>query len=105
MEKIDGPIEHAEGAAVCNLGAADAAAREHAFAALRDQGRYAEPILRRVLRRSGDERVKSLCRQLLATDFNEISMPHVSVFWQSQSSSAPDPLQGYVVSQSLPTSA
>ena len=42
-------------------------------------------------------------QELQATDFNEISMPDVSVFWQSQSSSAPDPLQGYVVKQSLPT--
>ncbi len=44
-------------------------------------------------------------QELLATDFNETSMPDVSVFWQSQSSSAPDPLQGYVVKQSLPITA
>jgi tetratricopeptide (TPR) repeat protein len=55
--------------AVADLGASEVEARERAFAYLRDQGRYVEPIVRRVLRTSHDERVKLLCKRLLATDF------------------------------------
>ena len=43
--------------------------RGRAFDVLRDQGRYVEPIVRRVLRTTDDERVRTLCRRLLATDF------------------------------------
>lgn len=55
--------------AVRDLGAPDAARLEGAFAFLRDQGRYAEPVLRRVLASTADEQVGSLCRRLLTTDF------------------------------------
>lgn len=55
--------------AVRDLSAADGVARERAFAFLRDQGRYAEPVLRRVLRTTRDERVEQLCKRLLLTGF------------------------------------
>jgi hypothetical protein len=55
--------------AVRDLGSLDSVVRETAFASLRDEGRYLEPILRRTLRTSADARVRTLCRQLLLTDF------------------------------------
>jgi hypothetical protein len=55
--------------AIRDLGSLDAGVREHAFAALREEGRYVEPVIRRTLRTSTDERVRTLCRQLLLTDF------------------------------------
>lgn len=42
---------------------------------------------------------------LTSADFNEISLPAVSVYWQSQSSSAPAVGQGYVARQSLPVTS
>src|SRR5439155_3480920 len=39
------------------------------FTTLQNQGRYVEPVIRRVLRTSTDERVNTLCRRLLLTDF------------------------------------
>jgi hypothetical protein len=55
--------------AVKSLAASDSAERERAFGYLRDQGRYVEPILRRVVRTSQDEGVRRLCHRLLKTDF------------------------------------
>src|SRR5262249_9581956 len=55
-------------AAVRDLGAADAATRARGFAVLRDQGRYVEPIVRRVVGTTADERVRALGRRLLACD-------------------------------------
>jgi hypothetical protein len=55
--------------AVGDLASPEAATRERGFAVLRDQGRYVEPIVRRVLATTGDERVRVLCRRLLATEF------------------------------------
>src|SRR5262249_43254450 len=46
-------------AAVRDLASPDPAVRERAFRTLREQGRYVEPIVRRVLRSSGDERVRA----------------------------------------------
>ncbi|MGH9199798.1 MAG: hypothetical protein ACRD2A_01005 [Vicinamibacterales bacterium] len=60
--------QRAEGA-IRNLGSLDSGVRERAFTALREEGRYVEPIIRRTLRASADERVRALCRQLLLTDF------------------------------------
>jgi tetratricopeptide (TPR) repeat protein len=56
-------------AAVRDLAAPDPAVRERAFATLRDQGRYVEPILRRVQRTTADAQVRTLCQRLLLTDF------------------------------------
>ena len=55
--------------AIRDLASPDPVAREKAFTALRGEGRYVEPIVRRSLRTSTDERVRALCRQLLLTDF------------------------------------
>ncbi len=55
--------------AVRDLGAPDAARRRVAFAYLREQGRYVEPILRRTLRTTPDAEVRTLCRRLLLTDW------------------------------------
>lgn len=55
--------------AVRNLGSAEAERRDQAFNYLREQGRYVEPVLRRVLRTSSDQRVRTLCKRLLLTDF------------------------------------
>jgi hypothetical protein len=55
--------------AIRRLDAPDAATREQAFAFLREQGRYVEPIIRRVLRTTRDERLRTLCRRLLSADF------------------------------------
>jgi hypothetical protein len=55
--------------AVRDLASADPARRQDAFAFLREQGRYVEPIVRRVARTTKDEGVRTLCRRLLLTDF------------------------------------
>jgi hypothetical protein len=55
--------------AVRSLADADPQARQRAFAFLREQGRYVEPIVRRVLATSADEQVRVLCRRLLLTEF------------------------------------
>lgn len=55
--------------AIRDLASPDSVARERAFATLRGEGRYVEPIIRRTLRTSTDERVRVLCKQLLLTDF------------------------------------
>jgi tetratricopeptide (TPR) repeat protein len=54
--------------AVRDLASGDPAARQAAFATLRDQGRYVEPVVRRVLRTTRDEGVRALCKRLLTTD-------------------------------------
>jgi hypothetical protein len=54
--------------AVRDLASGDPEARRAAFAALRDQGRYVEPVVRRVLRTTQDEGVRALCKRLLTTD-------------------------------------
>ena len=55
--------------AVRDLASPDGRTRAQAFQLLRQQGRFVEPILRRVVRTSQDEGVKTLCRKLLLTDF------------------------------------
>jgi hypothetical protein len=55
--------------AIANLASPDPEVRARAFAALRDQGRYVEPIVRRTLQTTSDEQVRVLCRRLLLTDF------------------------------------
>ena len=69
LELLTPERERLAEAAVRDLGAPDAATRRRAFDALRAQGRYVEPIVRRVLGTSPDARVRDLCRRLLLTDF------------------------------------
>lgn len=68
-ELLTAERERLAGRAIGDLASKDAAVRERAFGVLREQGRYVEPILRRVLRTTGDEHVRELCRRLLATEF------------------------------------
>jgi len=56
-------------AAVRSLADPDSPQRLRAFAFLREQGRYVEPIIRRVQRTTSDENVRVLCRRLLLTEF------------------------------------
>jgi hypothetical protein len=55
--------------ALRDLGSPDAQLRAEAFAQLRGEGRYVEPIVRRTLETSPDARVRALARRLLLTDF------------------------------------
>jgi hypothetical protein len=55
--------------AVRDLASPDAASREEAFQFLREQGRYVEPIVRRVLSTTQDDEARVLCQRLLLTDF------------------------------------
>jgi hypothetical protein len=55
--------------AVRSLLSNDPATRLSGFQTLRDQGRYVEPIVRRVLATTSDDTIRNLCRKLLVTDF------------------------------------
>jgi hypothetical protein len=55
--------------AISGLASPDPGVREGAFEILRAEGRYVEPIVRRAARTSTDERVRTLSRRLLLTDF------------------------------------
>jgi hypothetical protein len=55
--------------AIADLASTDPARRQGAFALLREQGRYIEPIVRRLAATTQDPDVRTLCRRLLLTDF------------------------------------
>jgi len=55
--------------AIHDLASPDSSVREKAFTTLRSEGRYVEPIVRRTMRTTTDEQVRTLCRRLLLTDF------------------------------------
>jgi hypothetical protein len=69
LEVLTPERERRAESSVRGLASSDADTREAAFASLRDQGRYVEPIVRRVLRTTQDAHVQTLCRRLLLTDF------------------------------------
>ena len=69
VELLTPERERAVETSIGNLASPDAAVREAAFATLQAQGRYVEPIVRRTMESSSDERVRTLCRRLLLTDF------------------------------------
>lgn len=69
IEMLTPAREQLAEAAVRSLANPDAGKREKAFAFLREQGRYVEPIIRRVQKTTTDENVRILCRRLLLTDF------------------------------------
>jgi len=54
--------------AVRDLAGHDATTREQAYRFLHEQGRYVEPIVRRVLKTTKDDGVRTLCRRLLLTE-------------------------------------
>ena len=69
IELLTAERERAAEAAISQLASPDSAIRERGFATLREQGRYVEPIVRRTMQSTSDERVRTLCRRLLLTDF------------------------------------
>jgi hypothetical protein len=69
VELLTPDRERAVEGAISDLASPDPKVRAAAFDLLRDQGRYVEPIVRRTLESTTDERVRMLCRRLLLTDF------------------------------------
>lgn len=55
--------------AIADLGSSDSAVRQKAFETLEQQGRYVEPLVRRVLKTTNSEQVKTLCKKLLTAEF------------------------------------
>jgi hypothetical protein len=54
--------------AVHDLASGESSKRQQAFRFLHEQGRYVEPIVRRVLKTTNDDAVRGLCRRLLLTE-------------------------------------
>jgi hypothetical protein len=69
MELLDAARERRAEDAIRQLSSSDPAVRERGFETLRAEGRYVEPIVRRTLRTTTDEQVRTLSRRLLLTDF------------------------------------
>ena len=69
IELLTADRERAAERAISDLSSRDSSIRERAFAALRHEGRFVEPIIRRTLQTTADEQVRTLCRRLLMTDF------------------------------------
>jgi hypothetical protein len=69
MELLDASREKRAEDAIRELSSSDPAVRERGFETLRAEGRYVEPIVRRTLRTTTDEQVRTLSRRLLLTDF------------------------------------
>ncbi len=69
LELLTPERERLAEAALKELASQDTATRERAFETLREQGRYVEPIVRRILRTSTHEQTRTLCRRLLLTGF------------------------------------
>ena len=69
LELLSPAREQLAEAAIRNLSSAEPDLRNEAFAYLREQGRYVEPIIRRVLRTSHDDAVRTNCTRLLETEF------------------------------------
>jgi hypothetical protein len=69
LELLDAERERRAEEAIRALASSDGAARERAFAALRADGRYVEPIVRRAMVTAKDDAVRTIARRLLLTDF------------------------------------
>ena len=69
LELLSPERERRAEAAVRDLASGDPERSRQAFAFLREQGRYVEPIVRRVAATTRDEGVRTLCRRLLLTGF------------------------------------
>jgi hypothetical protein len=69
LELLSPERERRAESAVCDLASGDPDRSRAAFAFLREQGRYVEPIVRRVSETTRDEGVRVLCRRLLSTGF------------------------------------
>ncbi len=55
--------------AIRQLASTNLQTREKAFDALRKEGRYLEPVLRRAIKQTNDDSVRRIAKQLLLTDF------------------------------------
>jgi hypothetical protein len=69
VELLDAERERRAETAIRDLASQGADVRERAFALLRAEGRYVEPIVRRVVRTVSDEQVRMLGRRLLLSEF------------------------------------
>jgi len=69
LELLTPARERLAEAAVADLASPDPARRLAAFDTLRSQGRYVEPIVRRLLKATTEEGVRKLCRKLLLAEF------------------------------------
>jgi hypothetical protein len=69
VELLTPDRERAAEQALRDLASADSATRGRAYDFLLRQGRYVEPILRRVVKTTTDESVRAHCRRLLLSDF------------------------------------
>jgi hypothetical protein len=69
MELLSAEREKRAERAISLLASPDPSDRDWAFETLRSEGRYVEPIVRQTLRTTTDERVRTLSRRLLLTDF------------------------------------
>jgi hypothetical protein len=69
MELLTQEREQLAAAAIKDLASKDSARRLKAFEMLRAQGRYVEPVIRRVLASTRDQELQTLCRRLLLTGF------------------------------------
>ncbi len=69
LELLTTERERLAEAAIGDLTGGDSARRQAAFEFLREQGRYVEPIVRRVMKDARDDAVRTLCRRLLRADF------------------------------------
>jgi hypothetical protein len=69
LELLTGEREKLAENAVRDLAGAEPAKREAAYHFLCEQGRYVEPIIRRLMKSTQDDAVRTLCRRLLLTDF------------------------------------
>jgi len=73
LELLTAEREHRAENAVRDLADRDPAKRAQAFRFLHEQGRYVEPIIRRVVKTTKDEGVRTLCRRLLLAELvNEL---------------------------------
>jgi hypothetical protein len=69
VELLDAGRERRAEAAIRDLASPSADVRERAFELLRAEGRYVEPIVRRALRTTSDQQVRTLSLRLLLSDF------------------------------------
>jgi hypothetical protein len=69
VELLDRVRESRAEQAIGALASSDTQVRERAFELLRSEGRYVEPIVRRTLKTTADEHVRTLSKRLLLTDF------------------------------------
>jgi hypothetical protein len=68
LELLTAEREKLAATAVRDLASVESSKRQQAFRFLHEQGRYVEPIVRRVLKTTNDDSVRGLCRRLLLTE-------------------------------------